>query len=187
MTVGKNRVRLAVEHLEDRCTPSAMGGGLAAPSLALPDGPPALAAALTAGTPHEHTITGESSFQCSVDLSTGTVSSTGFSTGGGHWTALGHMDSLSIDPAADRGVYSGTGTLTTANGNEIFYSFTTSWQLSTGIGTHFITVTGGTGRFAGASGSGTSDCIITPDPASPFIYFCQSTGSGTLILPNGPV
>ena len=179
MTVGKNRVRLAVEHLEDRCTPSAMGGGLAAPSPALQGGPPALAAALTASTPHEHAITGESSFQCSVDLSTGTVSSTGFSTGAGHWTALGHMDSLSIDPVADRGVYSGTGTLVTANGDQIFYSFTTSWQLSTGAGTHLITVTGGTGRFVGASGDGTSDCIITPDPASPFIYFCQSTGSGT--------
>ena len=187
MTVVKNRVRLALEQLEDRCTPSAMGGGLAALSPALQDGPPALAAALTAGTPHEHAISGETTFQCSVDISTGTVSSTGFSTGLGHWTALGHMDSLVIDPVTDRGVYSGTGTITTANGNQIFYSFTTSWQLSTGVGTHVITVTGGTGRFVGASGDGTSDCIITPDPASPFIYFCQSTGSGTVILPNGPV
>jgi hypothetical protein len=82
-------------------------------------------------------------------------------------------------------VYSGTGTLTTAQGDQIFYSFTTSWQLSTGVGTHFITATGGTGRFAGASGSGTSDCTITPDPTSPFIYFCHTEGSGTLILPNG--
>jgi hypothetical protein len=179
MNIGKNRVRLAVEHLEDRCTPSAMRGGLADFSPALQGGPPALAAVLTAPTPHEHTITGESSFQCSVDIRSGTVSSTGFSTGVGHWTALGHMDSLSIDPVADRGVYSGTGTLITANGDQVFYSFTTSWQLSTGVGTHLITVTGGTGRFAGASGSGFSNCIITPDPASPFIYFCQSTGSGT--------
>ena len=179
MTVAKNRVRLAVERLEDRCTPSAMGGGLAALSPALQGGPPALVAALTAGTHQEHAITGESSFQCSVDLRSGTVSSTGFSTGVGHWTALGHMDSLSIDPVADRGVYSGTGTLITANGDQVFYSFTTSWQLSTGVGTHLVTVTGGTGRFAGASGTGSSDCIITPDPASPFIYFCQSTGSGT--------
>jgi probable HAF family extracellular repeat protein len=161
--------------------------GLAALSPALQGGPPALAAALTASTPHEHAITGESFFRCSVDLNTMTVSSTGFSTGAGHWTALGHMNSLSIDPAADRGVYTGTGAITTANGDQVFYSFTTSWQLSTGVGTHVITVTGGTGRFAGASGTGTSDCIITPDPASPFIYFCRSTGSGTLILPNGPV
>ena len=133
-----------------------------------------------------HAITGKTVFVCSVNIRTGTVSSTGFSTGLGHWTALGHMDSLSIDPATDRGVYSGTGAITTANGDQIFYSFTTSWQLSTGVGTHLVTVTGGTGRFAGASGSGTSDCIITPG-STPFIYLCQSTGSGTLILPNGPI
>jgi hypothetical protein len=121
-----------------------------------------------------------------VDISTGTVSSTGFCTGGvGHFTSLAHMDSLAIDPVADRGVYSGTGTITTAQGDQIYFTFTTSWQLSTGKGTHFITDTGGTGRFAGASGSGTSDCTITPDPASPFIYFCHTEGSGTLILPNG--
>src|SRR5262249_18587386 len=154
--------RLAVERLEDRCTPSALGDGLAALSPAVDAGTHAQVAAHV-GAADTHAIRSESSFQCSVDLSTGTGSSTGFSRGAGHWTALGHMDSLSIDPAADRGVYSGAGTLTTANGDQLFYSFTTSWQLSTGVGTHLITVTGGTGRFAGASGSGTSDCIITPD------------------------
>jgi hypothetical protein len=135
-----------------------------------------------------HAITGKTVFDCSVNIRTGTVSSTGFGTGGlGHFTFLGHMDSLSIDPVADRGVYSGTGTVTTAQGDQIFFTFTTSWQLSTGIGTHFITATGGTGRFVGASGSGLSDCTITPDPSSPFIYLCHTEGSGTLILPNGPV
>jgi hypothetical protein len=97
------------------------------------------------------------------------------------------MDSLGlvIDPVHDRGVYSGTGTLTTAQGDQVFYTFTTSWQLSTGIGTHFVTVTGGTGRFVGISGSGTSNCTITPDPASPFMYLCHTEGSGTMFLPNG--
>jgi len=185
MTVAKNRVRLAVEQLEDRCTPSALLGGPSVHAVALPDEPPALAAALTASTPHEHAIHIKSTFRCSVDISTGIVSSTGFATGGvGHWTALGHMDNLVIDPAADRGIYRGTGTLVTAHGDQLFYSFTTSWQLSTGIGTHSFIATGGTGRFAGASGSGFSNCIITPDPTSPFIYFCHTEGSGTLFLPN---
>jgi hypothetical protein len=185
MTVGKNRVRLALEHLEDRCTPSAMGGGLAALSPALHSGPPAEAAALVRAA-DEHAIPIKVTFDCSVDISTGTVSSTGFGTGGlGHFTFLGHMDSLVIDPVADRGVYSGTGTGTTAQGDQVFFTFTTSWQLSTGIGTHFITATGGTGRFVGASGSGLSNCTITPDPTSPFIYFCHTEGSGTVILPNG--
>jgi hypothetical protein len=189
MTVGKNRVRLAVEQMEDRCTPSAMGGGLAALSPADPGGPHAQAAAL-ARAADEHAITFEAVFNCSVDIRSGTVSSTGFVTGGiGHFTSLGHMDStgLVIDPVHDRGVYSGTGTLTTAQGDQVFYTFTTSWQLSTGVGTHFITVTGGTGRFVGISGSGTSDCTITPDPASPFIYLCHTEGSGTYFLPNGPI
>jgi hypothetical protein len=133
-----------------------------------------------------HAITGKAVFDCSVDIRTGTVSSTGFCTGGvGHFTSLGHMDSLVIDPVADRGTYSGTGTVTTAQGDQVFFTFTTSWQLSTGIGTHFVTYTGGTGRFVGASGSSTSDCTITPSPTSPFIYLCHTEGSGTVILPNG--
>jgi len=80
-----------------------------------------------------------------------TVRSTGFGTGGlGHYTALGHIDNTVIDLVADRAEYSGTFTVVTANGDLVFLSFTTSWQLSTGQGTHAITVTGGTGRFAGA-------------------------------------
>jgi hypothetical protein len=184
MTAGKNRARLAVEHLEDRCTPSAMGLGLADQFTAQHDGPNAEATALV-GAADEHAIPIKGTAQCTVDFSSSTVSTTGFSTGGlGHWTALGHMDNLVIDLAADRGVYSGTGTLVTAHGDQLFYSFTTSWQLSTGKGTHLITVTGGTGRFAGASGGGLSDCIITADPASPSIFHCQTQGSGILILPH---
>jgi hypothetical protein len=185
MTVAKNRVRLAVELLEDRCTPSLLQGGFSADAPAPPGEPHADVAAL-ARAADERAITFKAVFDCSVEIRSGTVSSTGFATGGiGHFTSLGHMDShgLSIDPVADRGVYSGTGTLTTAQGDQVFYTFTTSWQLSTGVGTHFVTVTGGTGRFAGASGSGWSDCTITPGP-SPFIYLCHTEGSGTLTLPN---
>jgi hypothetical protein len=183
MTAGKYRVRLALEQLEDRCTPSAMGLGLANQFPAQPGGPTAEAAAQV-GAADGHAIPIKGEFQCTVDLSTGTVSSIGFGTGGvGHWTAVGHMDHLVIDLAGDRGVYSGTGTLTTAQGEQIFYNFTTSWQLSTGKGTHLITITGGTGRFAGVSGSSVSDCIITADPTSSSIYHCQTQGSGILNFP----
>jgi hypothetical protein len=128
-------------------------------------------------------------FQCSVDLSTGTVSSTGSSTGLGssdlvHWTALGHADNVDINLARDRGVYSGTGTLVTATGDQLFYSFTTSWRLSTGKGWHSFTFTGGTGQFAGASGRGFAVCTITADPASPSMFHCQSHGNCILILPG---
>jgi hypothetical protein len=180
MTAGKNRVRLAVEQMEDRCTPSALGGGLAAPSPAHHGGPHAAAAARVRAA-HGHAVPVKVAFRCSVDISSGTVSTTG--TGSlGLYTFLGHMDSSRIDPVADLGVYSGTGTAVTARGGRVFFSFTTSWQLSTGRGTHFLIATGGTGRFAGASGSGSVDCTITADPASPTTFRCKSKGSGTLFL-----
>ena len=183
MSAGKNRVRLALEPLEDRWTPSAPGGDLVGPFPAPPVGPHAAVSPVEAT--REHGVPIRTTFRCSVDISTGTVSSTGFATGGlGHFTSLGHMDSLVIDTDADQGVYSGTGTLVTAHGDQLFFTFTTSWQLSTGQGTHFITVTGGTGRYAGASGSGYSDCTITPGP-TPETYLCYTEGSGILILPNG--
>jgi hypothetical protein len=179
MTVGKNRVRLTVEHLEDRCTPSALH-----PSAPLGK-PPALTAAIAAA-PQQQSISFKVEFRCSVDLGTGIVSSTGFATGGiGHFTSVGHMDmaSVVIDPVHDLGTYSGTGTGTTARGDQVFYTFTTTWQLSTGKGTHVITVTGGTGRFAGASGTGLSSCTITPGP-TPQLYNCFTQGSGTIFVPN---
>src|SRR5262245_9639859 len=104
MTAGKNRVRLAVERMEDRCTPSAVGGGLAAPSPAHHGGPHAAAAARVRAA-HGQAVPIKVAFRCSVDLSSRTVSSTGFTNGLGHWTSLGHMDNLVID--ADRGEYSG--------------------------------------------------------------------------------
>src|SRR5262249_50910798 len=174
MIAGKKRVCPAVEQMEDRCTPSILGGGLAAPSLAHHGGPHAGAAARVRAA-HRHAVRAKVAFRCAVDINSGTVSTTGSATGGvGHWTSLGHMDSSHIAAAADLGVYSGTATLVTAQGDKIFFSFTTSWQLSTGKGTHFLIVTGGTGRFAGASGSGSMDCVITADPASPTLFRCKS-------------
>jgi hypothetical protein len=180
MTVGKNRVRLAVEHLEDRCTPSAMGGGLA-DQLPAPDGGPN-AAVSSVGAAHEHALPIKVTTNCVVDIRSGTVSTTGFGTGGlGHYTAVGHIDNAVIDLAADRAEYSGTFTVFTANGDLVFLDFTTSWQISTGQGTHAVHVTGGTGRFAGASGDGIENCTITVDLAT-LTGTCHGEGSGTLIL-----
>ena len=178
MTAGKNRVRLALEQLEDRCTPSAMGGGLAPPFLTQDGGPHAAVA--SGGATHQHAVPIKGTTNCVVDISSMTVSSSGFGTGGlGHYTALGHIET--VDLGADQAVYSGTFTVVTANRDLVFLKFTTSWQISTGQGTHVITVTGGTGRFAGASGDGIADCTITFDPVSQ-TGTCHSQGSGTLIL-----
>src|SRR5262245_17282934 len=185
MTVGKNRVRLAVEQLEDRRTPSAVMHGLEAPAPELHGGPQ------TETVAHVRAEHGDANsvnvvFRCFVDLSAGTVSSTGFTTGRlgrWEWTALGHTDNVDIDLAVDRGVYSGTGTLIAANGDQLYYSFTTSWRLSKGKGTHSITVTGGTGAFAGASGEIFSHCTITAGQ-TPQTYTCRSEGFGIVILQN---
>jgi hypothetical protein len=184
MHAGKNRVRLALEQVEDRCTPSAIGGGLA-DQLPIQQGGPHAAVSSVVGPARTHTIPMEGTTNCVVDISSGIVNSHGFGTGGlGHWTALGQIDSSLLDLEADRAEYSGSFTVFTANGDKLFVDFTTSWQLSTGVGTHELTTTGGTGRFAGASGSGLMDCIITFDPATQ-TGTCRGQGSGVLILPNG--
>ena len=57
---------------------------------------------------------------------------------------------------------------------------------TTGVGTGTLTFTGGTGQFAGASGSATGVCDdVTFDPAS-FTFECNSQGSGTLVFDHAP-
>src|SRR3954447_18539434 len=179
MTAGKNRVRLVLEHLEDHCTPSATGGGLAAHSPAHHGG--LHEAAAIARASHEHAVPIKLSFQCSADVGSSTVSATGFGTHLGHWTAQGHIDSVVNDPIADRITIGATATVVTANGDQLFVSITASWQISTGLGEDTVVFTGGTGRFAGASGHATLDCTVTGDPASQ-TFACNCKGSGTLIL-----
>jgi hypothetical protein len=184
MTAYRNRTRLGLEQIEDRCTPSAAGGGLASPFLAQHGKPPVDAAAHVRATPGP-VIPIKIAEQCSANLTTREATAAGFATGLGHWTGRGHIDGVHIDSMADRAAMHGTLTIVTANGDQLFVSFSASWQLSTGKGTESVTVTGGTGRFAGASGGGTLDCTITQDPASPSTFWCNCTGSGTLILPRG--
>jgi hypothetical protein len=179
MNAGKHQVRLALEPLEDRCTPSGLRGGLEVP---LPDLRGRLDAALVRPG-QQHTIPIKITTNCFGNYGAMTASSTGFATGGiGHYTAEGQLDSISI--GADQGVSHGTLTVTTANGDLLFVEFTTSWNLASGAGTHEVSITGGTGRFAGASGGGTSPCTITVDLAAQ-TYTCNCQGTGELILPNG--
>ena len=183
MTAGKNRVRLAVEQIEDRCTPSAFGGDLAV-SIPAPHGALHAVAAERIEAPKGPAIPYQVVFQCIANLSTLTASATGSVTALGTFTGQGIIDgaTVSIDEFADRGEYSGTYTVVTANGDELFCEFTTSWRLSTGEGKHWITVTGGTGQFAGASGHASLRTTITADPASPSTLTCNSWGPGVLIL-----
>jgi hypothetical protein len=175
------RTRLQLEHLGDRLAPSALLGDPPAHAPAPPGGPHAAA---VARAPGGHAAPFTLAFQCSGDVNSLTTTATGFATGLGHWTGQGHVDPTRthIDPDADRAEINGTFTVVAANGDTLFVSFTSSWQPSTGVGTESIAFTGGTGRFAGASGSATLDCTITADPESPTTFTCNCEGSGTLVL-----
>ncbi|MCI0684294.1 MAG: hypothetical protein L0Y71_19460 [Gemmataceae bacterium] len=190
---SKHQVLLAVEQMEDRCTPSAVladarthmpldwDGSNAAQVRSREDAPDMKSAARVRA-PRGHVIPIFMNFSCFGDATTMKASAEG--TGVlGPWTAEGRLDSVRIDPVADRGDFRGAITVVTANGDQLFVSFTTQWRLSTGKGTETIRVTGGTGQYAGAIGHGIAACTITFDPATSTIR-CNCVGVGFLILPR---
>jgi hypothetical protein len=153
--------------MEVRCTPGALLGDPPAPALAADTGSHAVPISLTAH------IVGDGSG--GLDLS-GTGSHLG------RWTGHGAVDSVVVDAAANRLAVTATATLTAANGDQLFVSISVSVNLATGVADEAVTLTGGTGRFAGASGSVSAVYEATVDPASPLAFECTSQGSGTLVL-----
>jgi hypothetical protein len=109
------RARLQLEHLEDRCTPSALLGDPSARAPAPPGEPPALAAALAAGT-RQHPVPIHLSAHITSDGS-GVLNLSGNGSHLGRWTGQGVIDTVVIDPARDRVAVSATATLITANGD----------------------------------------------------------------------
>jgi hypothetical protein len=185
MTGYRNRTRLGLEQIEDRCTPSAV---LADPGVELPvhhGGSPVAQVAAGHAGPHAAAATRQVvpvilTAQCSADLSTMKATATGFATHLGRWTAQGRIDKA--DFGADRAAVRGTLTIVAANGDKLFVSFSASWRLSTGKGTELITVTGGTGQYAGATGGAVLRCTMTVDPVAQTIA-CNCQGVGFLVLP----
>jgi len=175
-----HRARLQLEHLEDRCTPSILVGNPSAHVPTPPDEAPALAAGLAANTP-QHIVPIQLSAHITSDGS-GVLSLTGIGSHLGRWTGQGVIDNLAIDAAADRIAISGTTTIIAANGDRLFASFSVSLSLTTRQGEETITFTGGTGWFAGASGSVSCVCNTNWDPASPLTFECNCQGSGNLVL-----
>jgi len=186
MTVGKNRVRLAVEQVEDRCTPSAVLGDPWALGPVHLGGPQATHVGSPDAGRHEAAIARRQvelfglSFRCSSDLNSATTTVTGFATNLGQWTGQGTVTSFEFNPAADRATVSGTVKVATAQG-ELFATFSASWKLSTGKGAEIITFTGGTGRYAGATGFAIMECNMTVDLASQRIS-CNCQGVGLMVL-----
>jgi hypothetical protein len=181
MNAQRNRTRLGVEPLDGRCVPSAVLGDLPGHVPAAAGSPPAAA---HVGASRQHAVPIKLSAHITSDGS-GVLSLTGVGGHLGRWTGQGSIDNFAIDAVGDRIAASCTATLTAANGDQLFVSVSVSLDLTTRVGEETVTFTGGTGRFAGASGSVTQVCDVTWDPASPLTFECNGQGSGTLVLAHG--
>src|SRR5262245_2681073 len=173
-----NHARLRLEPFEDRCAPSALLGDHSDRAPAPSGEPTSSAAALATGT-QQHAVPIQLSAHITSDGS-GFLTLTGSGSHLGRWTGQGVIDSFVIDAAANRIEASGTVTVIAANGDPLFVTFSVSLDLTTRRAEETLTFTGGTGRFAGASGSASLDCDVTLDPASPLTFECNGGGSGTL-------
>lgn len=111
-------------------------------------------AALAAANGTSRPLTGTATGTTTTDLLTGatTVDATGHLSHLGTVTA--HFDLTLAPTSASTFAYAGTGSDVAANGDKLFVSLTGSGTFTptTAEGTTNLTITGGTGRFAGASG-----------------------------------
>jgi hypothetical protein len=112
---------------------------------------PAAALGKAGGT--DRPVKGTSTSTTTVDLATGT----GISDGSGQVSHLGaftfHNDFTGFTVTGDTFSWTQTATIVAANGDEIFATAVGTGTLSTGEATLVSTITGGTGRFADASGT----------------------------------
>jgi hypothetical protein len=86
-------------------------------------------------------------------------------TGGGPVTHMGNTKqsgTLTLEAPVAPDIFPGYGsvTITAANGDKLSFDYEGFLNAATGEGTGTFTFTGGTGRFAGATGGGTFDALI---------------------------
>jgi hypothetical protein len=168
--------RPQVEPLDGRCLPSA------SPAISIGDVALVPAAAAHVAASEQHAVPIQLSAHITSDGS-GVLNLTGVGSQLGCWTGQGSIDTVVIDAAADRVAVSATVTIVAANGDRLFVSVSVSLNLRTGLGEETLTFSGGTGRFAGASGSASGVCEdVTWDPTSPLTFACNSQGSGILVF-----
>lgn len=113
---------------------------------------PALALGAAKGT--DRPLTGASTSTSTLNLATGTGTSDGTSQLSHFGTTTFHND-FTFTIAGDTITLTGTDTEVAANGDELVSTFTITSSLSTGEFTGVLAATGGTGRFADASGTST--------------------------------
>jgi hypothetical protein len=127
------------------------------------------AAALGAAKGTDRPLKGVSTSTSTVNLATGAGTSDGTSQLSHCGTATFHNDFTLTITGPDTFTLVGTGTEVCANGDELFHTFTITGTLSTGKSTGVHTITGGTGRFAGASGTFTTSVTSTMSIAGTII------------------
>ena len=100
----------------------------------------------------------------------------------GRFTGRGTINSFNFDPVTNQIEVGVTATFVARDGDRLFASVLVSVEPASGRGAKSLTFTGGTGRFAGCSGSASGNCETELNPASPLTFECDSQTSGTLIL-----
>jgi hypothetical protein len=124
---------------------------------------PSVALAAAQGTARPLTGTGTGTI--TINLATGAATADG--TGNiSHLGAFsGHVDLMFTFTGASF-TYTGTGTDVAANGDKLFFSVEASGTIGS-TDTETDTITGGTGRFAGASGAFTETVVLAPISVTP--------------------
>lgn len=94
---------------------------------------------------------------------------------------LSHLG-LSTTEQSFTGSTTAQAVVTAANGDQVFEDISNiTLDPSTLISTYDVTVTGGTGRFLGATGGGSAVSRLTPTgPSTPSVFSFTTTFSGTI-------
>jgi hypothetical protein len=119
---------------------------------------PALALGAAKGT--DRPVTGTSTSTTTLNLATGTGTTDGTSQLS-HFGRTTFHNEFTFTITGDTITLTGTDTEVAANGDELFSALTITASLSTGEGTGALTITGGTGRFADASGTSTLPTVTS--------------------------
>lgn len=81
-------------------------------------------------------------------------------TGAGHASHVGDF-TITLDVLAKgNGDSQGTGAIQTNSGDLLYVETESSWNAETGVRSGIFALTGGTGRFAGASGGGALEAVV---------------------------
>lgn len=176
LNASNRGVRLSIEPLEDRCTPSTWLGDHPAIARGHLGKPPATSVALLASHKHHHTVPITMSTHITSDGSN-QLTLSGVGTHLGRFTGRGVIEHFA--QVGGEVTAGGTFTMRVANGDRLFGTFSISLNLANERGSETVRFTGGTGRYAGVTGQVSQTCESTFDPVT-HAFVCEAKGSGDL-------